>query len=265
MSATSVLPGPRLISAEILKVRKRRGLMIACGLITVGIIVLVNVVLIVLHAVNPDNHGPAGGLSNFGGSTGAVGHLGSVVAILIGATAGAGDLNAGVFRELVVTGRSRLALFLARIPGGLAVLWGFVLVAYVITAIVGVAFAGSLAKPSLGVIVEGALWLLLSTGFYFVLALGFASLVGSRSTAIGALLAFRLLVAPILVSIAFLGGARKAVPIAPLDRLAPAQIAGNLRQGPELHLPVATAILVLLLWTVISLGIGAWRTQTRDA
>src|SRR5207247_3667911 len=93
-----VLPGPRLFSAEILKLRKRRGLMIACGLMTVGIIVVVNTVLIVLHAVNPNHHGPAGGLSNLGGAAGALALLGSVAAVLIGATAGAGDLNAGVFR-----------------------------------------------------------------------------------------------------------------------------------------------------------------------
>jgi ABC-type transport system involved in multi-copper enzyme maturation permease subunit len=259
------LPGPRLISAEILTLRKRRGLMIACGLMTIGIIVVVDVVLIVLHAVNPEHHGPAGGLDNLGGASGAIALLGSVAAVLIGATAGAGDLNAGVFRELVVTGRSRLALFLARIPGGLAVLWTFILVAYALTAIVAVAFAGSLAAPSLRLLVKDGLWLLLSTGFYFLLALGFASLVGSRSTAIGVLLAFRLAVAPIIASISFLGAARKAVPIAPLDRLAPAELANNLRQGPELQLALGTAVVVLVLWVVASLAVGAWRTQTRDA
>jgi ABC-type transport system involved in multi-copper enzyme maturation permease subunit len=263
--STSVLPGPRLISAEILKLRKRRGLMIACGLMTVGIIVLVSVVLVVIHAVNPDNQGPAGGLDNFANLTSVLSLLGSIVAILIGATAGAGDLNAGVFRELVVTGRSRLALFLARIPGGLAVLWTFILVAYAIAAIVAVAFAGSLPKPSLSLIVEGGLWLMLTTGFYLVLALGFASLVGSRSTAIGVLLAFRLAVAPILVAISFLGAARKTVPIVPLDRLAPARLADDVAQGANIHMSRGSAVIVVVLWIAVSLGVGAWRTQTRDA
>lgn len=260
-----VLPGPRLISAEILKLRKRRGLMIACGLMTIGIIVLVNVVLIVLHAVNPNHHGPAGGLNNLAGATGALSLLGSVAAVLVGATAGAGDLNAGVFRELVVTGRSRLALFLARVPGGLAVLWTFIIVAYVITAVIAVAFAGSTGKPPLGLIVKGGLWLLLVTGFYFVLALGFASLAGSRSTAIGVLLAFRLAVAPILSHFSFLGTSREGLPGPALERLAPAQLANDVRQSADLHMALGTSVLVLVLWTAISLGIGAWRTQTRDA
>jgi hypothetical protein len=261
----SSVPSSRLISAEILKLRKRRGLMIASGLMTVGIIVIVNVVLIVLHAVNPDHHGPAGGYSNLNGATGALSLFGSVAAVLVGTTAGAGDLNAGVFRELVVTGRSRVALFLARIPGGLAVLWTFILVAYVFTAIIAVAFAGFETTPSLGNIVKYGLWLLLTTGFWFVLALGFAALVGSRSTAIGVLLAFRLVVSPIIVSIGFLGASRKAMPGPALERLAPARLGGDVHQGPDLHVALGTAVVVLVLWTVVSLGIGAWRTQTRDA
>jgi hypothetical protein len=262
----SVLPGPRLISAEILKLRKRRGLMIACGLMTVGIIVVVFTVLIVLHAVNPDHHGPAGGLNDFGGVTGfALSLLGSVAAVLVGATAGAGDLNAGVFRELVVTGRSRLALFLARIPGGLAVLWTFIIVAYVITAIISVAFAGFEVAPSFALIVKAGLWLLLDTGFWFVLALGVASLVGSRSTTIGVLLAFRLAVIPILSQFGFLGASREALPGPAVERLAPARLANDVRHSADLHMALGTAVLVTVLWTVVSLGVGAWRTQTRDA
>lgn len=260
-----VLPGPRLIGAEILKLRKRRGLMIACGLMTVGVIVVVDLVLIVLHAVNPAHHGPAGGLNNLGGASGALSLLGSVASVLVGATAGAGDLNAGVFRELVVTGRSRVALFLARIPGGLAVVWTFIIVAYLITAIVAVAFAGSTGKPPFSLIAKGGLWLLLETGFYYVFALGFASLVGSRSTAIGVLLAFRLAVMPILTQFSFLGASREALPGPAVERLAPARLANDVRHSADLHMALGTAVLVTVLWTVASLAVGAWRTQTRDA
>jgi hypothetical protein len=256
------LPSPRLISAEILKLRKRRGLMIASGLMTIGIVVVYNVVLIVLHAVNPDHHGPAGGVDNVSGASGVLYLLGSVAAVLIGATAGAGDLNAGVFRELVVTGRSRTALFFARVPGGLAVLWTFVLVAYAISAVVAVAFAGSRVAPSAALIVKGGLWLMLATGLYFIVALGFASVVGSRSTAIAVLLAFRLAVVPILAHISWLGSSREALPDPALERLAPAQLGGN---GIELHPSLGVAVLVIVLWVTASLAVGAWRTQTRDA
>jgi hypothetical protein len=239
--------------------------MIACGLMTVGIIVFVNVLLIVLHAVNPNHHGPAGGLSNLSGGITTLSLFGSVAAVLIGATTGAGDLNAGVFRELVVTGRSRLALFLARIPGGLAVLWTFTLVAYVITAIIAVTFAGSRETPPLSLIVKGGLWLLLATGFYFAVSLGVAALVGTRATAIGVLLAFRLAVTAIVLHLSFLGWGREMIPGAALDRLLPSALADNVRMGPDLHESLGTSLIVLALWTVSALGVGAWRTQTRDA
>ena len=72
------------------------------------------------HATDPGSNGPAGGVHNLAGSLDLLCGLGMVAAILIGATAGAGDLSSGVFRELVATGRSRRALYLARVPAGLA-------------------------------------------------------------------------------------------------------------------------------------------------
>ena len=53
--------------------------------------------------------------------------------ILVGATVGTGDLGR-VFRELVVTGRSRLALFAARVPAGLAFLLLPLGIAFSVTA-----------------------------------------------------------------------------------------------------------------------------------
>ena len=48
--------------------------------------------------------------------------FGFIVAATLGGTAGSADLTDGMFRHLVVTGRSRLALYLARIPAGLAII-----------------------------------------------------------------------------------------------------------------------------------------------
>ena len=48
--------------------------------------------------------------------------FGFIVAATLGVTAGSADLTDGMFRHLVVTGRSRLALYLARIPAGLAII-----------------------------------------------------------------------------------------------------------------------------------------------
>jgi hypothetical protein len=112
----------RLVSAELLKLRKRRGLVVSAIALTVLPMVIAYTVLLIMHAANPAKHGPAGGLENMSGSMELLTTLSTVAAILIGATLGAGDVSAGVFRELVVTGRSRLAFFAARLPAGLALL-----------------------------------------------------------------------------------------------------------------------------------------------
>ena len=51
-------------------------------------------------------------------------------------TAGTSDLTDGVFRHLVITGRSRLALYLARIPVGLSILLPLVAVGFAMVCLV---------------------------------------------------------------------------------------------------------------------------------
>ena len=82
-----------------------------------------------------------------------------------------------------------------------------------------------------GLLVQTGLWLLLDVAFWYVVALGLASILGSRSTTIGVLLAWRLALTPLLLAIGFLGVAREAVPGAALERVAPSAIAHFLRQG----------------------------------
>ena len=98
-------------------------------------------VVAVQHASDPDRYGPGGGLENFVPSIGLLSGLVAVVAILIGVTAGTGDLRAGVFRELVITGRSRLVLFAARIPGGLALVLPFAAAGFVTAAVASIVLA----------------------------------------------------------------------------------------------------------------------------
>jgi len=59
---------PRLVSAEFLKLRKRRGLLISVIALTVVPMIIGYAVLLSIHAANPGKHGPAGGLKNLSGS-----------------------------------------------------------------------------------------------------------------------------------------------------------------------------------------------------
>jgi ABC-2 family transporter protein len=253
---------PRLVSAEFLKLRKRRALVLSGLGLTVLPMLVAYTVLLSMHAVKPDKHGPAGGLENLSGSLDLLTTLGAIAAILIGATLGAGDLSSGVFRELVVTGRSRLALFAARIPAGLGLVWAIVAAGFAVTATASAVFAGSLEAPSALLLVETAAWLALVTGLALVLALGIASLVGSRGTTIGVVIGWQIAAVPLLLQIKVLGTFREALPGAANARLAPAALFDGTN---SLAMSLPAAVLVIAAWTVVPLALGAWRTVTRDA
>jgi ABC-type transport system involved in multi-copper enzyme maturation permease subunit len=259
------LPTPRLTGAEILKLRKRRGLLTTVGLMTVGASVVFYAILALLHWANPAHHGPAGGVNNLGHGLVVLGLLGAVAAGLVGATTGAGDLSAGVFRELVVTGRSRWALYLSRIPGGLLFLLPLVAFGFALASLGSVVFAGWLPAPSASLLAESGGWLLLDVTFYYLLALGLASVIGSRTTSIAVMLAWRLALTPLLLAISFLGVIRELVPGAAIARIAPQAYGDAIRQGPQVPMSVAAAVAVLAVWALIAVVLGGWRTATRDA
>jgi ABC-2 family transporter protein len=270
----------RLVNAEFLKLRKRRGLVISALVLTVLPMLIAYTTLVVLHASNPAKYSAAGGMENFVGSMEILTLLSAVAAILVGSTLGTGDLGAGVFRELVVTGRSRFALFAARIPAGLGMLVVIVGGAFAITAIASTIFAGTegpqteqvapgswettvgYLAPSGTLLLQSAGWLALSTAVAMVLALGVASLVGSRGTSIGLLLGWWIVAMPLLQAMGVLGSLRQAFVGAALDRVGPAALVPS---DPMVPMALAAAVAVLLAWTVVPLALGAWRTQTRDA
>ena len=256
----------RLVSAEVLKVRKRRGLMALITALTAGAIVAAGAVLAVLHAQDPAKYGPAGGLSNLANAAYILSMLGAVAAVLAGATMGAGDLQAGVFRDLVATGRSRLALFAARIPGGLAVLWPLVSVSWLIAAVGSVLLAGTDPRPGVAVMAQGGAWALLAVTVVYLLALGMASLSGSRSATVAIVLAWQFAVTPLALAAAKLGVVREGLLTAALDRLIPAGLLPGARPDPvSPTMAVTVTAVVIAAWAVIPLAVGAWRTKIRDA
>lgn len=247
----------RLARAELLKLRRRRGLVASAALVTIGPVVVGYTVLAVLHAANPAKHDPAGGIDNFTWSIEGLTQIGVVAAILVGATAGAGDRGAGIFRELVVTGRPRLALYAARVPGGLLFLLPFVAVAFAIAAVSAVALTGEGQSPVAGrTIAETAGWVGITMVAAYLIALGVSSAFGSRGTAIGILLGWQLAVAPILLAT---GRLDNVLPNAALLALHPAE------EAELVTTSLSTAIVILVVWTLVPLAAGAWRTHTSDA
>jgi hypothetical protein len=132
----SWLPTWGLIATKHLELRKRRVLMVVAAVLTVGLPVLVLGLRLLFHAVDPHNNGPAGSPAVFEALCNPLAEFGFIIAATLGATAGTSDLTDGVFRHLVATGRSRLALYLARIPAGLAILLPLVAVAFAMVCLV---------------------------------------------------------------------------------------------------------------------------------
>jgi hypothetical protein len=126
-----------MITTRLMELRRRRGLMITLALVTIGIPTVFMVIRLLLHAFAPKTYGPAGGYDIYTALVSGVLYVfGFIVAATLGATAGSDDLTDGMFRHLVVTGRSRLALYLARIPAGLAIIFTMVAVGFTVVCAV---------------------------------------------------------------------------------------------------------------------------------
>jgi hypothetical protein len=248
----------RLVRAEVLKIAKRRGTMIWCAILTIGVLVVVEVVLIALHGANPAHHGPAGGRENFKNFMFTVGGLGTVAAILIGSAAGTQDVQAGVFRDLVVTGRPRRVLFAVRYPGAVLTFLPLLAIAYALSAVVAFAGAGSEPTPSGSDLVRFAVYLVAITFVNIALSIGLAAFASSR-VVVGVLIAWNAIVANLLEHISLIGGARKAIDTAAAEHFIP-----GWATTPQVFMSGVTAVAVLVVWCGVFLGAGRWWTERRD-
>jgi ABC-type transport system involved in multi-copper enzyme maturation permease subunit len=259
------LPTPRLVGADILKLRRNRSLAVVTGVLTVGAVAVTIGIMEILHLVDSAKHGSAGGVSNLGHVALLIAVLGTAAAAIVGSRVGAGDKDAGVYRDLVVTGRSRVALFLSRIPAGFAFLLPFVTGAYALEAVSAVVFAGSMVVPDTRLLILTGLWTVLEVAFFYLLSVAVAALLGSRSYAIGVVLAFRLAITPLVASISALGIVRELMPGVALESLTPSALGDAARQGPAIGMSTAAVAAVLLVWAVVAVAVAGWRDVKRDA
>jgi hypothetical protein len=134
-----------MIRTKQLEVRKRRGLMIAVWLLAIGLPVIFLGLRLLFHALDPKSYGPAGSPGVFESLVDPIAEFGFIIAATLGATLGATDLTEGVFRQLVVTGRSRVSLYLARIPAGLSIVLPLIALGFTMNCLV-TSYAG-IAQP----------------------------------------------------------------------------------------------------------------------
>jgi ABC-type transport system involved in multi-copper enzyme maturation permease subunit len=256
----------QMAGADFLKLRKKRGTLIWALVLALAPLLIFFIVRAVQHSSNPLKYEVAGGTHGY---TDAVRLLtmffGPLAAILIGTESGAGDAASGVFRDLVVTGRSRVGLFASRVPAALGLCWLVVLVGYGLTVLGTYAFAGSSATPEGALLLNGLGFSLLATGVVCVVAVGFASLTASRPAALTALIGWHLVASPILANISSLGGARRLILSQAVAHFSPVDLGDRGGHGTTVTMSGAVGVIVLAGWLVAFLALGAWRTRTMDA
>jgi ABC-type transport system involved in multi-copper enzyme maturation permease subunit len=255
----------QMAGADFLKLRKRRGTVIWALVVALAPLLIFFIVSAAQHSSNPSAHEPAGGLHGYTDAMRLIALIfGPLAAILIGADAGAGDNAAGVFRDLVVTGRSRLALFATRVPAAIALTWLVALVGFALAVVGTFVFADGSPTPGGALIANGLGYTLLSTAVVCAIAVGFSSLTASRAPALVAMIGWQLIASPILASISSLGTARELVLRDALAHFSPVSL-GDGRGPSAVSMGLGTATIVLVVWLGIFLGLGAWRTRTMDA
>ena len=247
----------RLIGAEVLKLRRRRGMLALCVILTLGVGAPMVLVAAIQHASNPLEHPPAGGIMTYTDVMFVQTLMMLVVGTIVGATAGAQDLESGVFRDLAATGRSRVALFGARIPGACAVVVPIGALAAAAAALAAFTLADGAITPDAGSILTATAGALTTGALSATVAVGLSALTASKAPVIATMLGFNLALAPLLSGIAWLGDGRQAIPTNALFR-----IGEGPTQGVEMGL--MTAIVVVLAWAAVAFAAGAWRTRARE-
>lgn len=255
----------RMTGADLLKLRKKRGTAIWALILALAPIVIYFIVRVAQHSSSPAEHGPAGGIHGYTDALRIISMFGGpLAAILIGAEAGAGDAAAGVFRDLVVTGRDRFALFATRVPAAILLSWVVICASYVLVVIGTLAFASGEPTPSGSLFLNGLGYSLLSTGVICAVAVGFASLTTSRPAALTALIGWHLVASPILANIESLGSSRKLLLDQAIGHFSPVDL-GDGRHGVSVTMSQATGLIVMVVWVLLFLALGAWRTRRMDA
>jgi hypothetical protein len=277
-AATAWLPPTRLIAAKILDLRRRNVLMLVTVLFTVALPIIFYGIRLIYHVSDPTRYAPAGAPGALATAGTLMAEFGYIAAVALGATAATDDLTEGMFRHLVITGRSRVALYLARLPAGLAILLGLAAVGYTIAALTTAFLAGSLAPgtvvPSAGALADAGLWIELYLAIGYTVGHGLASLMSQRTVPIILLIVLEMIIVPALTDHTlphFVNVERLFAGVA-MAQLKPAALAGGTRIGPTGGLgsvlpPMPGWALVAVIggWIVGWSVVGAWKMVRRDA
>lgn len=241
--------------AELRRMFRRRGLILA-GILAPALIALgIAVTLEVLHIVRPAEHPVVGG-QDLLGFAGAVGLVSTIFGTVIGAMFGAEDVANGTLRYLLLTGTSRLRLFLIRVPLVAIVAIVVALPALLILIIASFALPHpGQPSPGAGDIGKELLGLLVNVGVFSLIAYGIGVAIRSTGGAIAIALGLNLVGLNLLSAITIL------LPAAKQWMLSPAIT--RITEGGSTSL--AVALLATVIWVAVFLVIGLGRALRTEA
>lgn len=241
--------------ADLRRMLSRRGLILASVIVPVAIVLILAGVRLFLHSRNPVDHPIVGGESFFA-FVSVIGIVSVVFGTVIGAMFGAEDATSGTLRYILLTGYSRLRLYLTRIPVLAIVAIGVALPAFLLLLI------GALVLPhggEAGVTTSDAGKLLLSlglnVGIYALIAYGIGVAIRSTGGAIAVALGLN------LIGISLFNLITLAVPsVKPwlLDNALTRVTDGG-------DTSIAIAIVALIIWPGVFLGVGLIRALRTEA
>lgn len=276
---TSWVPPLPLIGVKLLELRKRRTLMAVTTLFTAALPVILYTIRAIYHATDPATTGPAGQPIAFATIGTLISEFGFLIAVALGATAATADLTEGMFRHLVITGRSRLALYLARIPAGLAILLSLAAIGFTVACLV-TAFAHNPllpgeVVPSAGAMIRSGLWIELDLVLGFTIGLGLGSLMGQRTVPVILIIVLQFFLAPKLATgvLPHLINFQRLFFGVAMDQMEPNALSGGTVitvQGGVITtklpaMPIWALTTVIAGWIIAWSAIGAWKMITRDA
>lgn len=244
-----------LVEADVLKVRRRRGLWWSAMLIPPGLVALV-----ALLGALISNSDIQGGAQFARDSRAAVAFVLGIISALVGARMGADEHALGTFRYQVLTGRPRVQLFASKAAALLVIVTLATLAATTVVAL------GSLLPPTdgpgMGLKDLGkAFWDAWVPGaVYGCLALGVGALIRATGGAIALSLILQFAGISLFLALTLIDDSLKYLILSSaLDRVTEDSIT-----DPDYHLALGGAIACIALWVGGFLTAGAVRTQRSE-
>ncbi|NNN19265.1 MAG: hypothetical protein HKL84_05355 [Acidimicrobiaceae bacterium] len=275
MSTQVVAPSPgyskaesvfgQMLHAETKKLTRRKGVMAFTIIGTIGIIVITFAILEIYHLSNPVKYTSIGGLSGFDKLIVILGQITIIPASILGTTAGSQDMESGVIRDMIVTGRSRTSIFFLRLESAIVVWFVPVVVAYLVGLAVVFGLAGGNKEPSLHLVLGGALFCVGVSLIYVLTAAGFAALFGTRGPAIAIMIGWTFVIEAILLNVTALGPVRDAFLTTAINGLTPVAVGSRRLKAAGVAPSLLVDYVTIIAWPLIMNILGWFRTNRLEA